>query len=214
MAGLPRSVNHVDPVETNTGALPGTVTLRETTRHAVNPDRRAARRQSAAGNTISEQFQTPSELSMKALLRPAAFSYLGRTVTCVLFAILFPAVLQWTSVQRTAAFARASVNGAPIIAALKEYRSDNGKYPNSLNTLVPAYVSALPATGLIGYPEFTYRNGYNDSSAVSDSYELRINCPSGTINFDRFVYWPSEEYPERIQGNRTELIGSWVYVHE
>lgn len=40
------------------------------------------------------------------------------------------------------------------------------------------------------------------------------NCPSGGINFDRFIYWPSETYPPIIQGNWTEPIGAWVYVHE
>ena len=146
--------------------------------------------------------------------RPTALSHLGRMVVCILFAITFVAVLRWTSMRRTAAFTRASANGAPIVAALKTYRTNNGEYPDSLQQLVPECVPALPWTGLIGYPNFTYRKGYNDISAVPDSYELRINCSSGGINFDRFIYWPSETYPKQIQGNGTELIGRWVYVHE
>ena len=146
--------------------------------------------------------------------RSTAFSYLGRTAICVLFVISFLGVLRWTSARRTAAFTRAAMNGAPIVAALKSYRIDNGNYPDKLPQLVPEYVPSLPTTGLIGYPQFTYRNGYNDIVAVPDSYELRINCTSGGINFDRFIYWPSETYPKNIQGNGTELIGTWVYVHE
>jgi hypothetical protein len=110
---------------------------------------------------------------------------------------------------------RASVNeGAPIIAALKQYNNDHGNYPNSLKGLIPEHLPAIPRTGLIGYPEFTYRDGYNDIVAVLDSYELRIECSSGGINFDRLVYCPSETYPPTIQGNGTELIDRWVYVHE
>jgi hypothetical protein len=97
---------------------------------------------------------------------------------------------------------------------LEQYHADHGKYSNSLQGLIPEYATSIPRTGLIGNPEFTYLNGYNDIVVVPDSYELRINCSSGGINFDRFVYWPSETYPPIIQGNWTEPIGAWVYVHE
>lgn len=139
------------------------------------------------------------------------FLYAG---VCLLFAIGYVGNSIWGSTRRTAAFARASTNGAPIIAALEQYHADHGNYPNSLQGLIPEYATSFPRTGLIGYPEFTYLNGYNDIEVVSDSYELRINCSSGGINFDRFVYWPSETYPPIIQGNWTEPIGTWVYVHE
>jgi hypothetical protein len=67
---------------------------------------------------------------------------------------------------------------------------------------------------MIAYPEFTYWKDYNDIQAKPGEYELRIDCTSGGINFDRFIYWPSEEYPDRIQGNWVERIRSWGYVHE
>lgn len=146
--------------------------------------------------------------------RRAMLSCLGRMAVCLLFSAAYIGGVQWTSERRTAAFARAAANGASLIDALAAYHTVNGKYPTSLNQLIPEYTSAIPWTGLIGYPEFTYHNGFNDISAVADSYELRINCSSGGINFDRFIYWPSETYPQRIQDNRTEEIGTWVYVHE
>lgn len=137
-----------------------------------------------------------------------------RALLCLLFAVGYIWISILGNTRRTGAFARASTNGAPIIAALKEYHGDHGNYPNSLQGLIPEYTSSIPRTGLVGYPEFTYRNGYNDIVLVPDSYELRINCSSGGINFDRFIYWPSETYPPIIQGNWTEPIGAWVYVHE
>lgn len=145
---------------------------------------------------------------------PAIFSALRCAAICILFTIGFFSVVLWNSARRTAAFTRAATNGTPIVTALRTYRTQHGAYPASLKQLVPDYVSAIPWTGLIGYPEFTYHNGHNDISVVPDSYELRIDCPSGGINFDRFIYWPSETYPKTIQGNGTEKIGPWVYVHE
>ncbi|MGB5539052.1 MAG: hypothetical protein WBO37_03090 [Gammaproteobacteria bacterium] len=44
-------------------------------------------------------------------------------------------------------------------------------------------------------------------------WELRINCPTGLLNHDSFVYWPSGEYPQHLYGGFTESVGRWVYVH-
>jgi len=44
-------------------------------------------------------------------------------------------------------------------------------------------------------------------------WELRINCPTGLLNHDTFVYWPTQAYPQRLYGGKTELIDGWAYVH-
>lgn len=45
------------------------------------------------------------------------------------------------------------------------------------------------------------------------AWELRINCPTGLLNHDMFVYWPTQKYPQHLYGGTTELIGKWAYVH-
>ena len=44
-------------------------------------------------------------------------------------------------------------------------------------------------------------------------WELRINCPTGLLNHDTFVYWPTRKYPQHLYGGITEPVGRWVYVH-
>jgi len=44
-------------------------------------------------------------------------------------------------------------------------------------------------------------------------WELRINCPTGLLNHDTLVYWPTEQYPAHLYGGNAEPVGSWVYVH-
>ena len=44
-------------------------------------------------------------------------------------------------------------------------------------------------------------------------WELRINCPTGLLNHDAFVYWPTGNYPAHLYGGKTEPIGKWVYIH-
>ena len=47
----------------------------------------------------------------------------------------------------------------PVIEALKRYKSDNGRYPNDLNELVPKYLSSFPRE-IDGFP-MEYSPAYN-----------------------------------------------------
>ncbi|MHC5539814.1 hypothetical protein ACYOEI_16465 [Singulisphaera rosea] len=98
--------------------------------------------------------------------------------------------------------------------ALAQYRRDKGDYPEELSLLVPRYLPQIPSTQMIGYPDWIYSKGRNDLDRKPDTYELKINCPSGIFNFDWFIYWPSENYPKRIQDNGVERIRTWAYIHE
>jgi len=57
--------------------------------------------------------------------------------------------------------------------------------------------------------------GKPDGSRVvhGTPWELRINCPTGLLNHDTLVYWPTESYPQHLYGGNTETIGRWVYIH-
>ena len=136
------------------------------------------------------------------------------SVACLCLAALWFVSVLAGEYFRHNAFVRASHVGDQVVQALAQYKLKTGHYPEELGALVPEYLSALPYTGMIGYPEFTYAKDRNDLEAKPGSYELRINCPSGGINFDRFIYWPSQQYPRKIQHKPAERIGNWAYVHE
>ncbi len=138
----------------------------------------------------------------------------SRSLACVVFVVLW--LVAWSSAAsiRHRAFVRASLIGDHIVQALADYRRIHGQYPDTLDRIVPEHLDRIPYTGMIGYQVWRYTKDRNDLDAKPDSYELRIDCPSGGLNFDRFIYWPSERYPRRIQGNGVEEIRSWAYVHE
>jgi hypothetical protein len=132
----------------------------------------------------------------------------------ICYAALFGIAFGNGTHKRYSTFARATHPGAMIIEALDKYRSDQGHYPEHLDELVPKYLDSIPYTGLIAYPRFDYWKDRHDQEVAPGEYELRIFCPSGGINFDRFIYWPSQNYPPRIQGNGISRIGAWAYMHE
>jgi hypothetical protein len=135
-------------------------------------------------------------------------------LACLCFMGLWVVAVGSGLALRHRAFVRASHVGDRVVQALAQYRSETGEYPDRPEQLVPGYIEQLPYTGMIAYPAFAYTKGHNDLEGKPGSYELRINCTSGGINFDRFIYWPSEVYPDQIQENGVERIRGWAYVHE
>lgn len=146
--------------------------------------------------------------------RQALLADYSRAAISLAFIPLALAVLVWGEYRRNAAFIRAAANGDQLVDALRNYHDNCGIYPEALEELVPQYIPAIPTTGMVGYPEFIYRPGYNDFDEVDDSYELVVYCGSGILNFDRFIYWTSETYPQQIQSSWTQKIGTWAYLHE
>jgi hypothetical protein len=70
---------------------------------------------------------------------------------------------------------------------------------------------------LYGMPQDVFERllGTPDGSRVvhGPPWELRINCPTGLLNHDTFVYWPTGKYPQHLYGGTIEPISRWAYVH-
>jgi hypothetical protein len=49
---------------------------------------------------------------------------------------------------------------------------------------------------------------------LDSPWELKVDCPTGYINWDVFFYWPTKAYPNHIYGGSVERINDWAYVHE
>jgi hypothetical protein len=139
---------------------------------------------------------------------------ISMALSCLCFIGLSILAFKSANSLRHQAFVQASRVGDRVVQAIARYRNDKSEYPDRLDRLIPGYLEEIPYTGMIAYPDFLYLKDTNDIQTKPGSYELRIDCTSGGINFDRFIYWPSETYPDRIQGNRVERIDKWAYVHE
>lgn len=107
---------------------------------------------------------------------------------------------------------RMTQRATPLLSAIKTYRTDNGRYPDRLEALVPRYLPEIPGTGAVGYPRFEYR--LPNDNALFRSYELRVATSIGVLNWDVFVYWPERNYPAQMYGGSVERIRDWAYVHE
>jgi hypothetical protein len=139
---------------------------------------------------------------------------------------------------RTTAFHRLAARSAPLVLAIRAYDTKYGQPPPDLAALVPEYFPSVPGTGMGAYPNYRYLVGKPAASyagnpwvlVVSPNYRylvgkpaasyagnpwvLVVSTPSGGINFDCFLYFPLQNYPETGYGGWLERMAGWAYVHE
>lgn len=109
-------------------------------------------------------------------------------------------------------FQRLAIRSQPLIKAIEQFIADEGHPPGTLQELVPKYFSKIPKTGMPAYPNYNYST--EASRWDGNPWVLYINCTSGGINLDRFIYFPKQNYPDKGYGGSLERVGKWAYVHE
>ena len=107
-----------------------------------------------------------------------------------------------------------------LVDAISSYQRDHNSYPESLETLVPAYIDKIPETGIRGFPYFEYEilspAEYKypiPEMGNKPIWELRVKLER-VFKWDRVFYWPVDKYPALIYGGEVEKIGNWAYVNE
>lgn len=108
-------------------------------------------------------------------------------------------------------FELAAERAEPLIEAIEIYTHDNGVPPESLPVLVPKYITELPQKlpplEIVTDPEKLLEYGENP-------WALTALVSRGLLNWDRFIYFPDQDYPERGFGGGIERVSDWAYVHE
>jgi hypothetical protein len=115
---------------------------------------------------------------------------------------------------RMAAFHRLAERSRPLVRAIQVYESRHGSPPPDLAALVPGYLPAIPGTGMAAYPRYEYQVGQKATRYEGNPWVLVVFTPSGGINFDQFMYFPLQNYPQSGYGGSIERIADWAYVHE
>lgn len=113
---------------------------------------------------------------------------------------------------RRQGFADLASRSQLLINAIKEYELKYKQPPVDLNAITPEFLPEIPSTGMGAYPRYTYRvvrDGYDGNPWI-----LEVFTPSGFINFDKFIYYPLQNYPSHWCGQPLEPIRNWVYLHE
>lgn len=117
---------------------------------------------------------------------------------------------------RMAAFDDLALRSKPLVEAIQKFSEKQGAPPKSLDDLVPDYLTEIPRTGMMAYPDYRYLVDEKANYYEGNPWVLEVSTSSGGINFDRFQYFPLQNYPT----GRTKYSGSfekirdWAYFHE
>ena len=116
--------------------------------------------------------------------------------------------------ERKADVATIAEQGGVIVAAIADYRASLGRYPDTMEDLVPEYLQSVPTVQMesLRHSEFEYRPASAESAFRG--YRLSVLTPRWFLNFDELFYWPEEDYPDTLGRERIERIGKWAYRHE
>jgi hypothetical protein len=132
-------------------------------------------------------------------------------VVSVAMVILFVVAVVISSHLRTLGFYFASQRAEPLIAGVEHYIRDHGRPPNHLNELVPRYLPKRPER----IPDLEIIVGATAREQYGgNEWALSALVSTGMINWDLFIYYPNQQYPESGHGGGIERIGRWAYVHE
>jgi hypothetical protein len=116
---------------------------------------------------------------------------------------------------RLQSFEQLALRSRPLTDAIRKYESIYSRPPASLTDLVPDLIPTIPSTGMSLYPKFRYTSfATNQPQYGSNLWFLEVFAPRMGINFDKFLYFPNGQYPERGFGGYLERIEDWAYVHE
>ncbi len=134
--------------------------------------------------------------------------------SCLIYIIVGFTMGKTGALVRMNGFKKLAHRSQPLILAIQQYENEHGHPPNDLNDLVPEFFTEIPSTGMGAYPEYQYKLVCDPNKWDGNPWVLYVYTPSGGINWDMFVYFPKQNYPEYGYGGRFEKIGQWAYVHE
>ncbi|MFH0794928.1 MAG: hypothetical protein V2A74_12955, partial [bacterium] len=135
-------------------------------------------------------------------------------IPAVLFVGTFFISARIGNVMRIQAFQKLAERSQPLVEAIDRYDKDHSQPPQTLKDLVPQYLPEIPKTGMAGYPEFEYYAGAKAKNYHDNPWVLVVPTPLGFLNWDNFMYFPKQNYPEEGYGGVLERVGDWAYVHE
>lgn len=155
-------------------------------------------------------------LASPVLLIPRSFrrQRLRHCGLCLVLVVSTIAGFRFAGSIRNEAFHRLAQSSGSLVTAIKNYERSHGSPPPSLDSLVPEFLDAVPGTGMAAYPDYQYIAGDKARRHEQNPWILIVPAPSGGINFDEFLYFPLQNYPQSGYGGWLQRMGDWAYVHE
>lgn len=116
-------------------------------------------------------------------------------------------------------------NGQSLVNALHSYIAEHRQIPDSLEVLVPKYISEVPTTGLWRDPQFRYATTSDSTYASTvdtgfhipaklfgNPWMIWVKMPVEALSGDILAYYPDTKLPKVHYERAPYMIGDWSYV--
>lgn len=122
--------------------------------------------------------------------------------------------LKSADIIRMQGFERLALEAAPLVEAIHSYEKEFGHPPKSLSDLQINFPQGHTVKGG-DLPNFDYLPGEQARSRYhGNPWILTLDTPTGPLRWDRFIYYPLQNYPSLAHGGWVEKVGEWAYFHE
>jgi len=142
----------------------------------------------------------------------------GKSLRLLLFAVIYLAIgvgCHRAAFQiRRSAFSELALRSRPLVTAIHQFEGKYGKPPESLSQLSPEFLPQVPQTGIRAYPDYRYEAVTERDRYEGNPWVITVRAPTGVMNWDQFIYFPKQNYPEVGYGGVIERVEDWAYVHE
>ena len=123
------------------------------------------------------------------------FLFLSIVLILVLLAGSALVSAKFSNYDYTLSVLQTKINGYSIIVALEKYKNDNGKYPSSLDLLVPDYLQGIRPP-MMGPKEWIY---YEDSDGQVFYIRAETNLSEGALDYESDMgFWYHGPDPTKI----------------
>lgn len=115
---------------------------------------------------------------------------------------------------RIQGFERLAHEAAPLVEAIHLYHDKYGLPPKTIEDLQVIFPRGHKIRG-DALPEFEYIQGERATERYhGNPWVLVLETPTGPLKWDRFVYYPLQNYPPLANGGWFEKVAEWGYLHE
>ena len=133
---------------------------------------------------------------------------------CVIYLVVGIAGIRLSNEIRHNGFVNLAHRSRPLISAIQQFEAKYGKPPERIEQLVPEFLSAVPNTGIGAYPNYEYITVKDAKTYEGNPWVLRVATSTGALNWDSFLYFPKQNYPQVGYGGVLERVEDWAYVYE
>jgi hypothetical protein len=136
------------------------------------------------------------------------------SLACAAILLGFVAGVYVGSRQRLKQLEQIPARADPLINAVQAFHQRQGRPPERLEELVPGYIATIPATGLGGYPSWSYEAApfvnHPDHSGLygENAWALNLYVVGRPAPSYRMLYLPNQRYP-----STAGAVGKWARLH-